>query len=106
MARKPKVVPTPIIEQTPCTEFAVGSQVLCNLKLSFQDMFNPWTAKGTIISMFNTEDKQFAKVDWSNGCLAYYRLDKDELIEYSDAVLKQRKLDAKSQKSKSVSEST
>lgn len=77
------------------TVLDVGSIVLCNLKLSFVDPFNPYLGKGTIISKFSTNDKEFAKVDWGTGHLSYYRLDKGELIAFNDDELKRRKLEVK-----------
>lgn len=85
--------------------FKVGDFVLCNLQLTFQDNFNPWTVKGTIISMFTSGENRWAKVDWGNGCLSHYLLNKGELIQFSEDILKRRKLDVKAQKSKSVQES-
>ena len=50
--------------------FKVGDFVLCNLKLTFQDNFNPWAVKGTILSMFTSGENRWTKVDWGNGWLS------------------------------------
>ncbi len=86
--------------------FKVGDFVLCNLQLTFQDNFNPWTVKGTILSMFTAGENRWAKVVWSEGYISHYLLNKGELIQFSEDILKKRKLDVKTQKSKSVPEST
>lgn len=86
--------------------FKVGDFVLCNLQLTFQDNFNPWTVKGTILSMFTAGENRWAKVLWGEGYLSHYLLNKGELLPFSEDILKKRKLDVKAQKSKSIPEST
>lgn len=81
-----------------------GSFVLCNIKLSFEDKFNPYTIKGTVLSTFKIGDNEWCRVDWGNGCLGHYLLNKGELIPFSEDILKARKKDAKENKSKNLSQ--
>jgi PKD repeat protein len=99
--RKKKVdlITSAITQVSPASLFKEGDSVLCNLILSFQDPFNPLATKGTVVSTFSAKNQDWARVDWGGGYISMYRVDKGELIPYSDDVLKQRKADAKKAKS-------